>query len=208
MRPGSDAQPPTPAPTASLEPTAAPLTASPPPMTAVLAATPTATPRPTSKATASSASATGGTRQTTVSGVITTISRDDQEAFLSAISGVERDCLARRFNAQRLMVLTGTPEFASPREIEDFILCLGDETILRVLVTESISDIGQLSEGISACIRDGLTAIDLRSSFALWLTPTETWGEDERFMGCYRRCKNERNRRSWIDPPQNSGIIR
>ena len=128
-------------------------------------------------------SATGDTRQTTVSGVITTLSRDDQEAFLSAISGVERDCLARRFSAQRLMVLTGTPEFASPREIEDFILCLGDETILRVLVTESISDIGRLSEGSSACIRDGLSAIDLRSSFALWLAPTETWGEDERFMG-------------------------
>ena len=174
---------PTPAPTASLEPTAAPPTASPPPMTAILATTPTATPQPTSKATASSASATGDTRQTTVSGVITTLSRDDQEAFLSAVSGVERDCLARRFNAQRLMVLTGTPEFASPREIEDFILCLGDETILRVLVTESISDIGRLSEGSSACIRDGLSAIDLRSSFALWLTPTETWGEDERFMG-------------------------
>ena len=177
-----EAPSPTPAPTASLEPTAATPTAS-PPMTAVLAANPTATPQPTSKATASTASATGGTRQTTVSGVITTLSRDDQEAFLSAISGVERDCLIRRFSAQRLMVLTGTPEFASPREIEDFILCLGDETILRVLVTESISDIGQLSEGSSACIRDGLTAIDLRSSFALWLTPTETWGEDERFMG-------------------------
>ena len=115
--------------------------------------------------------------------MITTLSRDDQEAFLSAISGVERDCLTRRFNAQRLMVLTGTIEFASLVEIEDFIRCLGDETILRVLVTESISDIGRLSEGSSACIRDGLTAIDLRSSFALWLTPTETWGEDERFMG-------------------------
>ena len=173
---------PSPAPTAPLEPTAATPTAS-PPMTAVLAATPMATPQPTAKATASTASATRDTRQTTVSGVITTLSRDDQEAFLSAISGVEQDCLARRFNAQRLMVLTGTPEFASPREIEDFILCLGDETILRVLVTESISDIGRLSEGSSACIRDGLTAIDLRSSFALWLTPTETWGEDERFMG-------------------------
>ena len=177
---------PTPAPTASLESTTAPAatpTARPVQPSAVLVANPTATPQPTSKATASTASATGDTRQTTVSGVITTLSRGDQEAFLSAISGIERDCLTRRFNAQRLMVLTGTPEFASPREIEDFIRCLGDETILRVLVTESISDIGQLSEGSSACIRDGLTAIDLRSSFALWLTPTETWGEDERFMG-------------------------
>ena len=177
---------PTPAPTASLESTTAPAatpTARPVQPSAVLVANPTATPQPTSKATASTASATGDTRQTTVSGVITTLSRGDQEGFLSAISGIERDCLTRRFNAQRLMVLTGTPEFASPREIEDFIRCLGDETILRVLVTESISDIGQLSEGSSACIRDGLTAIDLRSSFALWLTPTETWGEDERFMG-------------------------
>ena len=103
--------------------------------------------------------------------MINTLSRDDQEAFLSAISGVEQDCLARRFNAERLMVLTGTPELASPREIEDFILCLGDETILRVLVTESISDIGQLSEGSSACIRDGLSAIDLRSSFVSLILP-------------------------------------
>ena len=171
---------PTPAPTASLEPTAAPPTTTPQP-TAALAPTPTASPQPTVKATASTASATGDTRQTTVSGVITTLSRDDQEAFLSAISGVERDCLTRRFNAQRLMVLTGTIEFASLVEIEDFIRCLGDETILRVLVTESISDIERLSEGSSACIRDGLSAIDLRSSFALWLTATETWGEDERF---------------------------
>ena len=173
---------PTPAPTASLDPTAATPTTTPQP-TAALAPTPTASPQPTAKATASTASVTGDTRQTTVSGVITTLSRDDQEAFLSAISGLERDCLIRRFDAQRLTVLTGTPEFASPREIEDFILCLGDETILRVLVTESISDIGRLSQGSSACIRDGLSAVDLRSSFALWLTPTETWGVDERFMG-------------------------
>ena len=174
---------PTPAPTASLEPTAATPTTTPQP-TAALAPTPTtASPQPTAKATASAAPATEDTRQTTVSGVITTLSRDDQEAFLSAISGEERDCLTRRFDAQRLMVLTGTPEFASPGEIEDFIQCLGDETILRVLVTESISDIGRLSQGSSACIRDGLSAVDLRSSFALWLTPTETWGVDERFMG-------------------------
>ena len=173
---------PTPASTASLEPTAATPTATPQP-TAAPAATPTASPQPTAKATASSAPATEDTRQTTGSGVITTLSRDDQEAFLSAISGLERDCLIRRFDAQRLTVLTGTPEFASPGEIEDFIQCLGDETILRVLVTESISDIGRLSQGSSACIRDGLSAVDLRSSFALWLTPTETWGVDERFMG-------------------------
>ena len=163
---------PTPAPTAPIEPTAAP-----------------PTPQSTAKATASAAPATGDTgdtgdtRQTTFWGVITTLSRDDQEAFLSAISSLERGCLIRRFDAQRLTVLTGTPELASPGEIEDFIQCLGDETILRVLVTESISDIGRLSQGSSACIRDGLSAVDLRSTFALWLTPTETWGVDERFMG-------------------------
>ena len=168
-------------PTAPLEATDA-TTASPQPTTA-LAAPPTASPQPTAKATASAAPATQGTRQTTGSGVITTLSRDDQEAFLSAISGLERDCLIRRFDAQRLTVLTDTPEFASPGEIEDFIQCLGDETILRALVTEYISDIGRLSQGTSACIRDGLSAIDLRSSFALWITPTETWREDERSMG-------------------------
>ena len=115
---------PTPAPTASLEPTAATPTASPPPP-AVLAATPTATPQPTSKGDRQHSVGHGGHEADDGSGVITTLSRGDQEAFLSAISGVERDCLARRFNAQRLMVLTGTSEFASPREIEDFICVWG-----------------------------------------------------------------------------------
>ncbi len=173
---------PTPAPTTSLEPTAATPTATPQP-TAAPAATPTASPQPTAKATASAALATEDTRQTTDSGVITTLSRDDQEAFLSAISGVERDCLIRSLDAQRLMVLTGTLEFASPGEVKDVIRCLGNETIVRILVTESISDIGRLSEGSSACIRDGLSAIDLRSSFAHRLADYEAWFEDEGFMG-------------------------
>ena len=169
------------APTAPLEATDA-TTASPQPTTA-LAAPPTASPQPTAKATASAAPATEGTRQTTGSGVIATLSRDAQEAFLSAISGLERGCLIRRFDVQRLMVLTGTLEFASPGEVKDVIRCLGNETILRVLVPESISDIGRLSEGTSACIRDGFSAIDLRSTFAYRLAAYEAWSEDEGFMG-------------------------
>ena len=119
---------------------------------AMLACTsPTPTPDPTAIAVADS-------------GVIAPINADNPQAFLSTLPAAEQDCLAANSDPMRVITLAGLPgaEIASPQEIADVIDCLGDDTLLRVFLSEILADVGPLRRDSSDCIRAGFANLDLR----------------------------------------------
>ena len=141
---------------------------------------PTSTPRPTATRAPTATTETGSGGKTGSAKVIAPLNMDSPDAFLAGISGVERDCVARRIDPQRLQTVVISPEMATPTEAVGFIQCLWDETLLRLFLTGLLSDIGSLSGETSECIRAGTSGIDLRS---MMLASATGGSEEEAMMG-------------------------
>ena len=95
-------------------------------------------------------------------GKISLISRENPQAFLSALPAAEQDCLSAYPDPGRVMNLA---KIASPYEAVEMLSCLGHNTLMRIFLGWTIADIGPLSRESSACVRAGFarfSAIDLR----------------------------------------------
>ena len=172
-----------PAPTAVVEPTAAPQlqttpTATsqleptqPPEPTATLAPQPTETPTavPSPRPVETPTTAPGPTATTAPpqdkpsAGRLTPLVLDDPEAVASQLSDQELACLAGVADVARLLTIFNDPGMATADEQAQLVNCLQDETLTRMFLTGLIQDMGALSTETSACVRTGFREIDLRS---------------------------------------------
>ena len=121
---------------------------------ATAAPTPTATPQPT-------ATATPHTDSSEAAQGLTAPNMDDPQAFLSGLSSKEQSCLSDN-NLGIAQIMAATTSTDSSEEGDAIIDCLGDETLLRMFLSEPLAATGELSAETSACIREGLGGMDLR----------------------------------------------
>ena len=108
--------------------------------------------------------------QISESGEILSFSNDSTEAFLSEFSADERSCVVNRVEDTYLGSIVANPySFAAPEEVwAEFIQCLGDESLLRLLFTGYRGGLPfpyteyyfeDLSRDTWQCIRDGFGAL-------------------------------------------------
>ena len=150
----------------SEEPAAEPTATPAPPTTAAPTATPEPTPTPTATPRPTNTPAPTATPEPSPAPgarVISPLSLDDPSAFISGISERELDCIGRRIDPARLPIVISGSEQATEIEMVNFIQCLWDETLLRLFLGGLVMDIGSLSPESSACIRSGISDIDIRS---------------------------------------------
>ena len=88
---------------------------------------------------------------------------NDPAAVESDLSESEQDCLAETPDHDRLLQLLNSPDLATAEESEQLANCLEDEIVLRLFLTRIVGHDLQVGEETSACLRSGLTGIDLRS---------------------------------------------
>ena len=166
-----------PAPTAVVEPTAAPQSQATTLATSQLEPTATSAPLPTETPTTAPSprpvetpTAASGPTATTAppqdqssAGRLTPLVLDDPEAVASQLSNQELACLAGVADIERLLTIFNNPGMATVEEQTKLIGCLQDETLTRMFLTGLIQDTGSLSTETSACVRTGFREIDLRS---------------------------------------------
>ena len=158
-----------PEPTAIAPATSAPATATvpvatPAPATAVvmIAVTPIAMPAATAAPVAPTSS----------SAAILSFNNDSMEAFLSEFAPDERACVVDKVEDTYLgSILVNPYSFAAPEEVwADFIQCLGDQALLRLVFTSYQGGLSfpytedyfeDLSDSTWQCIRDGFGALEM-----------------------------------------------
>ena len=87
----------------------------------------------------------------------------DPMAFMAQLSEGEQSCISGIAEPQQLALILSNPETATPEQMNAFVQCLEDETLLRIFVTGLIGLTSPLSAESSECVRGGVEGIDLRS---------------------------------------------
>ncbi len=87
---------------------------------------------------------------------------DDPQVFLSGLSVDEQSCLSDS-GIGVSQVMAAMTSAGSSEEGDAIIDCLGEETLLRMFLSELLIAPGDLSAETSDCIRDGLGGLSLRS---------------------------------------------
>ena len=95
--------------------------------------------------------------------VIAPLNMEDPAALLAGLSADEQTCISATWSEQEFVLLLSNPDFANPGEMNQVILCLSDETVLRLFVSGLIGLTAPLSAESSVCIREGMEGIDPRS---------------------------------------------
>ena len=166
-----------PAPTALVEPTAAPQMQATTPATSQLQPTATPTPQPTETPTTAPSpqpadtptpapaptATTAPPQDQPPDGRLTPLTLDNPEAVASQLSNQELACLAEVADAARLLTIFNDPGIATAEEQTKLIGCLQDESLTRMFLSGFIQDTSGLSTETSACVRAGFREIDLRS---------------------------------------------
>ena len=99
--------------------------------------------------------------QVLASGPIAPLSLENPLGVVAELSEAERSCIFGKADVQRLPALMSFPGTAAPEEIVELIVCLEDETLLRLFLTQLIGLSEPLSEESSTCIRAGAAEIDI-----------------------------------------------
>ena len=81
--------------------------------------------------------------------------------MLSELADTELECIGD--DPEKLARSLTGPGQASREEQAKFIGCLGDETIARLFLAESVPGLGPLSQETSDCVRAGFAVIDPRT---------------------------------------------
>lgn len=122
-------------------------------------AVPVATPQPMATPDAPS-------RVTMGSGPLAPLPLDDPLAMMAELSENELACLTGSGDVSQLIQSFMGPEPPDPEMAAQMGGCLENETILRLLLTETTSQTGPLGEETSMCIRESTSSIDLGSMFS------------------------------------------
>ena len=129
----------------------------PPPTT-----TTTPTPTPTAAPTANPTPDSTATAEPSVDPIVP-FPRDAAGA-LAALPPSETACLTQRgFFEALATVFDG--EDVEPADLAGIVECLSDETLLRMMVTGTIDDIGPFSPATTSCLRAAVERIDLGAAF-------------------------------------------
>ena len=128
---------------------------------AAATAAPDATAPPTATAQPTATPQEDGPEQPTGPQGLAPLDVDDPQALLSGLSDGERFCLADNDINAAPIIAARAAEILPP-EADAIIDCLEDETVLRLFLSEPLEATGELSSETSACIREGLGAMDLR----------------------------------------------
>ena len=110
---------------------------------------------------------------TSNSGAIISFNNDSIEAFLSEFPADERSCVVDKVEDSYLRsIQVNAYSFAAPEEVwAEFIQCLGDHSLLRLLFTGYQGGFSYtyaedyfegLSDGTWQCLRDGFGALEMR----------------------------------------------
>ena len=95
--------------------------------------------------------------------VIAPLSMEDPLELMAGLSAGEQSCISAIAEPQQLALIMTNPETATPEQSSALNQCLEDETLLRLFITGLIGLASPLSAESSACIREGVGEIDLRS---------------------------------------------
>ena len=101
--------------------------------------------------------------QVLASGPIAPLSLENPLGLVAELSEAERSCIFGKADIQQLLALMSSPGTAPPEEIVELIVCLEDETLLRLFLTQLIGLSEPLGEESSACIRAGAAGIEIRA---------------------------------------------
>ena len=92
---------------------------------------------------------------------------DNLEAISEAeLSDSELSCVAGVGNLDWLLFVFESPGLASEDDKRALLDCLEDDTVIRLFMSQQLTATGPLSPETSACIREGMEGIDLRSLMA------------------------------------------
>ena len=91
---------------------------------------------------------------------------DNLEAMSEALSETELACVAGVGNLDWLLFVFENPGLASAEDKRALLDCLEDDTVIRLFMSQQLTATGPLSQETSACIREGMEGIDLRSLMA------------------------------------------
>lgn len=152
----------TPEPTSTPEPTATPV----PPPTEAPVPPPTEAPDPagTTGNTGTGDPAAPTTGEADEMGPLTPLRLTDPMTAAAELSETELVCLAGTADMARLMEIFSAPDLATPEEQGKIFNCLGDESLLRIFLTDIIDAAGSLSLETSMCIRSGMEGVDLAAA--------------------------------------------
>ena len=121
------------------------------------------------------------------SGTLAPLDLNDPGAFMSQLSSDEQSCISATGDPGQLLMLMNGPGPGSPQGVQDveniqeLVLCLGGETLLRLFLTGLISQTGPLSAETSTCVRRGFQDFDIAA--VLLSSSTGPGGEAAAMMG-------------------------
>ena len=94
------------------------------------------------------------------------LSMEDPNAFLTALSDAERQCISTALPPERLAAALQAPESVDAAESSALLGCLKHDTALRLFLTQVLTATGPLSPDSSACLRRSYADTDLHALMA------------------------------------------